>query len=86
LKIHIYEAIGIPDMDGDGSIGKRNVKECDGYIVFEIMGTKLKTSVQKMLQSKSISWKESVYVINILNLVSNNLPNSFQQNKDGCLG
>lgn len=52
-------------MDGDGSVGMRNVKECDGYIVFEIMGTKLKTSVQKMLQSKSISWKESVYVINI---------------------
>ena len=63
LKIHVIEAMNLPDMDY--SVFKKAYNECDGLIQFEIMGTKLRTSIHKM-EMNLVKWKETVFVNIIL--------------------
>ena len=59
LKIHVVEAANLPDMDV--SFLKKSYNECDGFLEFEIMGTKLRTTVHKM-EMNIVKWKETVFV------------------------
>lgn len=60
LKIHIIEALNLPDMDY--RISKKSYNECDGFISLEFMGVKLQTTVH-LMEMNVVKWKETIFVI-----------------------